>query len=256
MSMGASVAAQAPAQLPKLSRQAAQPAALLLQKPQPTLAGVLRIGAPPDFGRHCIVPLLPDFLAAHPGVEVDLHLGDDCADLAGAPLDIVFLNDCPSDGKFMAHPIAPMRKFVCGAPSYFARYGIPTALADLAKHNCINVRSPFGGRVPGWEFACAGRPVSLSVKGSITVNSTEVAAWAAQKGLGLAQLDSYQCVDLIWDGDLVATLKKYTTTQSSHWLCYRRRQPLIGLVGAFADFACEQVLARWGLGDRPRPAAW
>jgi DNA-binding transcriptional LysR family regulator len=256
MLMGASVAAQVPAQLPNVSRQAAQPASLLLRRPQPTLAGVLRIGAPSDFGRHCIAPLLPDFLAAHPGVQVDLHLGDDCADLVGARFDIMFRGDCPGDGKLMARPITPMRLFVCGAPSYFARYGTPATVADLAKHNCINVRSPFSRRLLGWEFDCAGGQVSLSVKGSLTVNSTEVAAWAACQGLGLAQLGSYRCADLIWDGDLVATLKGYTTTQRSHWLCYRGRQPFPNLVRAFADFVCEQVPARWGCGDRPRPATW
>ena len=48
-----------------------------------TLSGPVRLSAPADLGRERVVPVVDAFLAEHPGVTVDLHLGDGYVDVVG-----------------------------------------------------------------------------------------------------------------------------------------------------------------------------
>jgi len=51
---------------------------------------LLRINAPVTFGAHRLAPILPDYLAAHPEVSVDLTLSDRVVDLIDEGFDAVF----------------------------------------------------------------------------------------------------------------------------------------------------------------------
>jgi LysR family transcriptional regulator, regulator for bpeEF and oprC len=236
--------------------QALQQASLDVRRGQDAIEGCLRISAPSGFGRHCILPLVPAFLASHPGMEIDLQLGDGFAtpfaDAAAARFDIVIRDGRAPAGNLVTREIAPMRMLVCASPDYLASHGTPQTPADLAAHNCINLRLPHSGRVLGWEFEDATTKFSVPVKGNLVVDSIEAAAWAAQQGLGLAQLGSYHCDEAVWKNQLAVVLKVYTRTQRSHWLCYPERRHLPQRVRAFADHVCDEVPKRWWFDEERR----
>src|SRR5690606_13655391 len=50
--------------------------------------GRIRMVCPMSFGLLYVAPLLPDFLAAHPEVTIDLQLTDEIVDLVGAGYDL------------------------------------------------------------------------------------------------------------------------------------------------------------------------
>jgi DNA-binding transcriptional LysR family regulator len=229
--------------------QALQQASMDVRQGQEAVEGCLRISAPSGFGHHCILPLLPAFLASHPGIQIDLQLDDGFArpfaDAVTGRFDIVIREGQLPAGKQVARRIAPLRMLVCGAPSYLARRGTPRTPGDLASHNCIKLRLAHSGRVPSWAFEDATTTLSVAVKGNLVVDSMAAAAWAVQQGLGLAQLGSYQCDEAVWASQLTVVLKTYTNTQRSHWLCYPERQHLPQRVRTFADYVCEEVPKRW-----------
>jgi DNA-binding transcriptional LysR family regulator len=225
--------------------EALQQASADMREAQGVVEGVLRVSAPTGFGRHCIVPLLPEFLRAHPGVQIDLHLDDAISDLVTGRFDVAIRNGRLTDSNIVARQIAPMRLVVCGSPAYLAQHGEPTSLDDLARHNCINYRLAHTGRVFHWEFDKDGERIALPVDGNLTANMPEVTCFAALQGLGLAQLGSYHCAGPIRDGRLVPVLLDHVCTLRGHWLCYLERKHLPQRVRAFADFVCEQVPQRW-----------
>jgi DNA-binding transcriptional LysR family regulator len=209
------------------------------------LEGLLRVSAPNGFGRHCIVPLLPDFLAMHPGVAIDLHLDDSYADLVAGRFDVAIRNGRLDESNIIARPIAPMRLIVCAAPAYLAAHGEPRTLEDLEQHNCINYRLAGSGRVFNWEFDRDGERISRAVSGNLTVNTPDVCCHAALRGLGIAQLGTYHCATHIREGRLKPLLLDHVCSMRGHWLCYLERKHLPLRVKAFADFVCEQVPARY-----------
>jgi DNA-binding transcriptional LysR family regulator len=225
--------------------EALQQASADMREAQGVVEGVLRVSAPTGFGRHCIVPLLPEFLRAHPGVQIDLHLDDAFSDLVAGRFDVAIRNGRLTDSNIVARQIAPMRLVVCGSPAYLAKHGEPQSLDDLARHNCINYRLANTGRVFHWEFNKDGERIAWPVNGNLTANMPEVTCFAALQGLGLAQLGSYHCAGPIRDGRLVPVLLEHVCTLRGHWLCYLERKHLPQRVRAFADFVCEQVPQRW-----------
>lgn len=210
-----------------------------------SVSGLLRITATTGFGRHCIVPLLPDFLRRYPDVEIDLHLDDIYADLVRGRFDVAIRNGRLEASNIVARQIAPMRLIVCAAPDYLARQGTPQTLQDLANHNCINYRLGDSGRVFNWEFEQNGERISWPVTGNLTVNMPELTCYLALQGLGLAQLGTYHCAAPIREGRLVPVLLDHVCTVRGHWLCYLARRHLPQRVRAFADYVCEQVSGQW-----------
>ncbi len=216
-----------------------------LRQSQGAVEGPLRVSAPTGFGRHCIVPLLPEFLHAHPGVQIDLHLDDAFSDLVAGRFDVAIRNGRLAESNIVARQIAPMRLIVCGSPGYLAARGAPQTPDDLVQHNCINYRIASSGRVFNWEFERNGERFACEVHGNLIANTPEVTCYAALQGLGLAQLGSYHCAGPIRDGRLVPVLVDHICTLRGHWLCYLERKHLPQRVRAFADFVCEQVPQRW-----------
>src|SRR6266403_236864 len=85
--------------------------------------GRVRLAAPMSFGLRHVAPALPDFLAAYPEVSIDLQLDDRMVDLP--------------DSSLIARRLCPVRRWVVGAPAYFARHGTPRRPRDLKDHVCL-----------------------------------------------------------------------------------------------------------------------
>jgi DNA-binding transcriptional LysR family regulator len=72
--------------------------------------GHLRVGAPLEFGRRRIAPLIGAFCRRHPEVTVELVLDDAPADVIGNTLDVALHTDQPADGDVITRLLLPSRR--------------------------------------------------------------------------------------------------------------------------------------------------
>src|SRR4029077_5739297 len=101
--------------------------------------GLLRVGAPSDFGRRHVGRILAPFTAQHPGLEAHLVLSDAGLENQADGLDLVLRFGLPNDPGMIARKIAVTCRILCGAPSYLTSHGTPNSPDDLLGHNCLRL---------------------------------------------------------------------------------------------------------------------
>lgn len=72
--------------------------------------GVIRVGTPPSFGTHHLLPLVSAFTLQYPEVQVALSLDDGSTNLVSMGLDLsVRIAATVEDASYIAHGAAPLR---------------------------------------------------------------------------------------------------------------------------------------------------
>ncbi|MBB3103214.1 LysR substrate-binding domain-containing protein [Azomonas macrocytogenes] len=166
--------------------------------------GTVRVNASVGFGIWGIEPLLPAFWEAHPGILVDLSLSDDIVDLYLERTDIAFRIGALSDSTLRARRIGVARRRMVAAPAYLERHGVPTAIEDLDRHNCLGFN--FQRTAPVWPLRQGGRILDRMVRGNLLANNGETVRRLAIAGVGIARLADFHVDRDIAAGRLVEVL--------------------------------------------------
>src|SRR5207244_3525844 len=101
------------------------------------LKGRLRICAAITFARIHLVPLLPQFLAQHPDLDLEVILDDRQIDLVQEGVDVALRMGRLPDSTMTVRRLARCKRLVLGTPTYFDRAGIPTTPAALSQHQAV-----------------------------------------------------------------------------------------------------------------------
>jgi DNA-binding transcriptional LysR family regulator len=171
--------------------------------------GKVRLAAPMSFGVLHVAPLLPDFLAAHPGLSIDLHLGDDLIDLVGGGFDLGLRIAALTDSSLRARRLCAVHRSLVATPDYLARHGWPNHPHDLAGHACLGYAYlPSPDR---WRFLGAdGEEATVVPDGPLRANNADALAPALRAGLGLAVQPDFMVWEDLRDGRLVRALPGWT----------------------------------------------
>ena len=171
------------------------------------LTGRLRIDLPTRMARELVLPRLPEFLAAHPRLEIGISTTDRHVDLVHEGFDCVLRVGALVASELVARPLGflPMRNVA--SPAYLRAHGTPRTLADLAGHRVIHYTPSLNTQGAGWEYVDAeGQHRTLPMRALVTVNGTDAYQAAALAGLGLIQAPALGIATLLANGELVEVL--------------------------------------------------
>lgn len=209
-----------------------------------TPVGQLRITCSNEFGRIYIMPILMDFLDAHPAVTSDVLMVDRIVNLVEEGFDVaVRIGPLPSSG-LSAVRVGRVRRIICGAPEYLEQNGIPQTPADLLGHQIISAApvSP----VTEWRFGQDAQD-TVRVKPRLTVSSVAAAIAVAREGWGLVRVLSYQVGPDLIDGTLKSVLEDFEPAPLPIHLVHVEGRRAPAKVRAFIDFAKERLRSRSAL---------
>lgn len=206
------------------------------------LSGVLRIDLPTLMARRIILPRLPQFMAAHPGVSLELSCTDRHVDLLREGFDCVLRIGALSDLSVVARPLGCLVMVNCASPAYLARHGVPTSLADLEAHRLVHYVQSLGSRSPGFEYQEQGATRFVAMDGAITANNTDAYESAGLAGLGIIQAPRAGVREYLENGQLVSVLPDHLPPAMPVSLLYARQRYLPPRVRVFMDWLAE-VLA-------------
>jgi DNA-binding transcriptional LysR family regulator len=205
-------------------------------------SGMLRISATLGFGRKVVAPLLHEFSAKYPEVDVDLLLDDRPTDFTTDRVDVAFRNGRMEGGQIIAKQLIPMQMAVCASREYAEAHGLPRTLEELRAHCCINFRFA-SGRIFEWEFKVDGALQKFMPQARATFNDAELVLQAVQGGHGIAQMAGYQVSAHLRSGALVSCLAPYAPDDRGHFICYLSRQHMPSRIRVFVDFMTAQIRA-------------
>jgi DNA-binding transcriptional LysR family regulator len=171
-------------------------------------SGHLRVTAPAGFGRRHVAPLVPRFLALHPGVHVSLNLSDRVIDIVHEHFDCaVRVGDMP-DSSLVGVRLADNRRQCVAAPAYLKRAGTPKGPADLHRHECLTLSSD-ASQTRGWAFALEGAVTHLRPSGRLDCSDGQVLHEWCLQGLGIAWRSTWEVAEDIAAGRLVSLLDDF-----------------------------------------------
>lgn len=221
-----------------LSEIEAADAALSARRVEPR--GRLRLTAPVMYGRLRVAPIVTEFAARYPDVEVELLLLDRVVDLVEEGIDAAIRISRLPESSLVAIGVGETRRVLCAAPAYLRRAGTPKSPADLADHRCI----VFTGLTRNNEWSFAGEPpMRVAIRPALRTNQFDVAIDAVLRGLGCGQFLCYQVEALAEKRKLTRVLGKFEPLPVPIQIVYPHARLLSPNVRAFVDLAVARLRA-------------
>jgi DNA-binding transcriptional LysR family regulator len=204
--------------------------------------GHLRITAPAGFGRRHIAPLVPTFMALHPGVKVSLELSDRMVDLLNEPFDCAVRVGELSDSNLVAVRLTSNQRVIIASPAYLKRAGTPKSISDLDRHNCI-VHGSAGlvGSQRSWALQDAeGQALSYKVTSTMECNDGSAVHDWVMAGHGLAVRSWWEVGDEVKAKQLVTVLDAFAPPPTGVHAVFPARKHLPLRVRVWVDFLKAQ----------------
>ena len=194
--------------------------------------GQLFVTAPVMFGRLHVLPAISTLLEAHEGLNARMLLLDRNVRIVEEGVDVAVRIGALADSALRAVTIGSVRQTIVASPDYLARSGVPAAPADLIRHRCMTGSGPRVGNI--WLFGEKG-DTQVQLAPRLIVNTVDATIAAAEAGLGLANLLSYQSAASIKAGRLVPVLEAYAPAPMPVSLLYDAGRAAMPAVRAFID---------------------
>ena len=207
----------------------------LQSKPQ----GRIKLTAPVTYGEQQLLPLVNNFMVMYSDIEVTAFLSNQKIDLVDGGYDLAIRIGKLSDSTMMAKKLSHRTNFVCAAPTYLEKHGIPHFLSELSEHNCLL------GTRDYWHFIEndkeAGKERNMRVSGTVQYNSGHSLVDAALKGLGIVQLPDYYVQKHLASGALVSVLDNYREPEEGIWAIYPHNRHLSPKIRLLVDYLAERL---------------
>ncbi|MGS5046748.1 MULTISPECIES: LysR family transcriptional regulator [unclassified Mameliella] len=207
-----------------------------------TPRGTLNITAPIVLGRLHVLPVVLDFLAHYPEVDVRLELTDRRTSLSDEHLDLAVRIGPLSNSTLIRRKIGEVRQVICASPTFLDAHGHPSTPDDLRGASWIDSR-----RLPSssiWKFDAENHTLLVPIHRRLSVSTAEAALDAAEAGLGFTGVLSYQAAAAVQAGRLELVLRDWEAPPLPVHLIYEPRGLVPKKLRAFIDFAAPRIAKR------------
>ena len=212
---------------------------------QQVAQGKLTLSVPKAVGRFVIHPLMSEFLARFPQVDVCLRLEDRYLDLIDDGIDLALrITHSPSPGLH-GKPLMPVSHVICATPHYLRQHGAPQNPQDLRDHSCISLgETPADAR---WKFRREGKTEIVQTRGRYAANHTAVRLDAVKQDLGIGSLPLFTAREALERGEIVQVLAEWEFISSYSgelWLLWAGDKHMPARMRAMIDYLSEKIYRR------------
>jgi DNA-binding transcriptional LysR family regulator len=200
--------------------------------------GLLRVHAPMSFGRLHVAPLLPNFLTAHPKMQVHLEMSDNWADVIEGGFDIAIRAGDLPDAALISKKLCDLQSVLCASPDYLTRHETPSVPQDLKDHNCLTSTHHILERE--WHFEKPGKTQTTRISGRLSLNNSDALREALVRGFGIGRLPTFIAGGDIAAGRLVPVLTDYAMPSKPLHALYPDKHLLPAKARVFLDYVADK----------------
>ncbi len=204
--------------------------------------GPLRITVAEFIGSTWLAPKLQQFRERYPGIQLTILLDDNILDLGMREADAAIRLYKPEQPDLIQRHLTTLHFHICGAKSYFKKFGTPEKVKDLKEHTLIgypaNSPEPFDD--PNWLFRVAGVDPAASNPNIMMMNSFNAIHKAVATGAGIAALPDYLALG---SKNLETVLPKLERPGVEMFFVYPEERRNSQRIAAFRDFLLENIAA-------------
>ncbi len=197
------------------------------------LKGRLRVCAAVTFARIHLIPLLPQFLAQHPDLDLEVVLDDRQIDLVQEGIDLGLRMGKMLDSALTVRRIGRCKRLVLGTPGYFERAGTPATPADLSKHQAVVYLQGEGSI---WSFRRDSSEVAVKVQSRLKVTAAEGVRAAVLAHAGLTIASEWMFTPELRSGTVRAVLSDWSLPPLDLWAVFPTGRAATVKARAFVDF--------------------
>ncbi|MBD8452947.1 LysR family transcriptional regulator [Serratia rubidaea] len=212
-----------------------------LQARQATPSGQLRITLPQLAASLLVMPLLGEFQARYPDIQLELCTDDRFAELVPNNFDAGIRMHAMLQKEMIAVPLdRGQRRVLIAAPGYLAAHGTPQRPEQLREHNCLRYRFPGSGKLEPWFLTHRGAHQALEVTGSLIFTEDRLLKDAALAGLGIAQRFHATVAQELANGQLIEVMADHASEAAGFFLYFPANRYIPPRLRVFIDFLREK----------------
>lgn len=175
-----------------------------------TPTGKLRITIPTMFGSLYIAPIIPEFLAMHPHIKLDVQFTEKKIDLIEGGIDIAIRIGELEDSSLIARKLGDDDLILVASPDYLTKFGEPNHPKELKDHNCLIFSLSKQSVI--WSFTNKDSKSSVHVDGNFRCDTGSGLNEMLLANAGIAFMPNWLVADLVEAGKLTHILKDYYKT--------------------------------------------
>lgn len=211
------------------------------------LRGRLRVDLPINFAREAILPRLPEFLSAHPQLELLVSATDRRVDVLRDGFDCVLRVGALDDSGLTTRRLGTLPMINLASPAYLAARGTPRTLDDLDGHLVVHYSSGLGADAPGFEYPAGGGWRERPMRAVVTVNNADAYRAACLAGLGIIQAPRTGTLPFLASGALVELLPDLTCAPMPVSIVHPHGRSPPRRVAAFMTWLAEVMRPHLGI---------
>jgi len=236
-------------------RESAQAAADTVAQVQTEPRGTLRVACPVTLAQTVLAELMPDFLARHPLVRVEMLVSNRVVDLVEEGVDVALRVRTTLDdsGSLVIKRLGDDAPVLVASPALLARQGTPATLDELSRLDSMAMSAP-DGRASVRLTGPGGQETVVHHTPRYVADDLLSLHLAALAGTGMCWLPGYLCEDDLRQGRLVRLLPDWQPPRGLVHAVFPSRRGLTPAVRRFLDFLGEHVPTHSNLRDREAAA--
>jgi DNA-binding transcriptional LysR family regulator len=205
-----------------------------------SLRGTLRVSAATGAGQSLIAPIVPEFLAAHPQMALDLQLSNRYVDLLEEGFDVALrVGTLAADSRLVVRRLAPTRRVLLASPAYLERHGNPRTPEQLTGHSCLIL--DIGNRPRRWELQHGRTALAVDVSGPLHSNNAFVLLTACRSGAGIGLLPASVASADVRRSELARVLPQWSSTEQGIYAVYPSARFIPVKVRTFVEFVAARL---------------